>query len=87
MIEAAQTDTRPQGQAAFDWPLALAAVGLTMNGPSVQSARVVIGYVAPIPWRSAEAERVLVGKSVSEDAAKAEDTRKTLDDYARKVGS
>jgi xanthine dehydrogenase YagS FAD-binding subunit len=56
---------------AFDWPLALAAVGLTMNGPSVQSARVVIGYVAPIPWRSAEAERVLVGKSVSEDAAKA----------------
>ena len=56
---------------AFDWPLALAAVGLTMNGSSVQSARVVIGYVAPIPWRSAEAERALVGKSISEDAAKA----------------
>jgi xanthine dehydrogenase YagS FAD-binding subunit len=56
---------------AFDWPLALAAVGLTMNGPSVQSARVVIGYVAPIPWRSAAAERVLAGKNVSEDAAKA----------------
>jgi xanthine dehydrogenase YagS FAD-binding subunit len=56
---------------AFDWPLALAAVGLTMNGQSVQSARVVIGYVAPIPWRSAEAERALVGKSVSEDLAKA----------------
>ena len=45
---------------AFDWPLAVAAVALTMNGSSVQSARVVIGYVAPIPWRSAEAERVLV---------------------------
>jgi xanthine dehydrogenase YagS FAD-binding subunit len=56
---------------AFDWPLALAAVGLTMNGSSVQSARVVIGYVAPVPWRSAEAERALVGKTVSEDAAKA----------------
>jgi xanthine dehydrogenase YagS FAD-binding subunit len=56
---------------AFDWPLALAAVGLTMNGSSVQSARVVIGYVAPIPWRSAEAERALAGKSISEDTAKA----------------
>jgi xanthine dehydrogenase YagS FAD-binding subunit len=56
---------------AFDWPLAVAAVSLTMNGSSVQSARVVIGYVAPIPWRSSEAERALVRKSLSEDAAKA----------------
>jgi xanthine dehydrogenase YagS FAD-binding subunit len=56
---------------AFDWPLAVAAVGLTMNGSSVQSTRVVIGYVAPIPWRSAEAERALIGKSISEDTAKA----------------
>jgi xanthine dehydrogenase YagS FAD-binding subunit len=56
---------------AFDWPLALAAIALTMNGSSVQSARVVLGYVAPIPWRSPEAERALIGKSISEDAAKA----------------
>jgi xanthine dehydrogenase YagS FAD-binding subunit len=56
---------------AFDWPLAVAAVGLTMKGSSVQSARVVIGYVAPIPWRSVEAERALTGKSISEDVAKA----------------
>jgi xanthine dehydrogenase YagS FAD-binding subunit len=55
---------------AFDWPLAIAAVGLVMNGSSVQSARVVIGYVAPIPWRSSEAEQALMGKSVSEDGAK-----------------
>jgi xanthine dehydrogenase YagS FAD-binding subunit len=56
---------------AFDWPLAVAAVSLTMNGSLVQSARVVIGYVAPTPWRSAEAEGALSGKSVSEDIAKA----------------
>ena len=56
---------------AFDWPLAVAAVGLTMKGSSVQSARVVIGYVAPIPWRSVEAERDLTGKSIAEDVAKA----------------
>src|SRR5580693_8567928 len=52
---------------AFDWPLAVAAVGLIMNGSSVQSARVVIGYVAPIPWRSAEAESALAGTNISED--------------------
>jgi xanthine dehydrogenase YagS FAD-binding subunit len=56
---------------AFDWPLAVAAVALKMNGSSVESARVVIGYVAPIPWRSLEAERVLTGKVVTEDTAKA----------------
>jgi xanthine dehydrogenase YagS FAD-binding subunit len=55
---------------AFDWPLAVAAVGLMMNGSSVQSARVVVGYVAPIPWRSAEAERALAGMNLSEDGAK-----------------
>jgi xanthine dehydrogenase YagS FAD-binding subunit len=55
---------------AFDWPLAVAAVGLTKNGSAIQSARVVVGYVAPIPWRSAEAERSLAGKSITEDVAK-----------------
>jgi xanthine dehydrogenase YagS FAD-binding subunit len=56
---------------AFDWPLAVAAVSLRMNGSAVESARVVMGHVAPVPWRSSEAERVLVGKSISEDVAKA----------------
>ena len=56
---------------AFDWPLAVAAVALQMNGASVQSARVVMGYVAPIPWISQEAAQALTGKSVTEDVAKA----------------
>jgi xanthine dehydrogenase YagS FAD-binding subunit len=56
---------------AFDWPLAVAAVSLSMNGSTVQSSRVVLGHVAPVPWRSSEAERALVGKSIAEDAAKA----------------
>jgi xanthine dehydrogenase YagS FAD-binding subunit len=30
----------------------------------------VVGYVAPIPWRSAEAERALAGTYLSEDGAK-----------------
>ena len=55
----------------FDWPLAVAAVALKMNGTTVQSARVVMGYVAPVPWISAEAGQALAGKTISEDVAKA----------------
>lgn len=58
-------------KAAFDWPLALAAVSLKMDGSSVQSARVVLGHVAPVPWISSGAEQVLTGKNINEDVAKA----------------
>lgn len=58
-------------KAAFDWPLALSAVALKMNGRNVSSARVVMGYVAPVPWISSEAEQALAGKPVSEEQAKA----------------
>ncbi|HEV8130212.1 MAG TPA: xanthine dehydrogenase family protein subunit M [Acidobacteriota bacterium] len=56
---------------AFDWPLALAAVVLKVNAGKVQLARVVMGHVAPTPWRSSEAEQALVGKALSEEAAQA----------------
>ena len=56
---------------AMDWPLALASVALTLNGNKVRSAKVVMGYVAPVPWRSKEAEESLVGKTISEETAKA----------------
>jgi len=54
---------------ALDWPLAAAAVVLKLDGGSVQSARVVLGHVAPVPWPSPEAEEALKGKSVDEDVA------------------
>ncbi|MGA8150230.1 MAG: xanthine dehydrogenase family protein subunit M [Terriglobales bacterium] len=56
---------------AFDWPLAVASVTLKMDGTTVQSARVVLGHVAPVPWISVEAGQALAGKTVSEDTAKA----------------
>jgi xanthine dehydrogenase YagS FAD-binding subunit len=56
---------------AFDWPLAVAAVALRMNGATVQSARVVMGHVAPVPWISREAGKALAGKAISPDTAKA----------------
>ena len=30
-----------------------------------------MGYVAPVPWRSKEAEEALVGKTITEETAKA----------------
>ena len=54
---------------AFDWPLAVTAVALKMDGSKIRSARVVLGYVAPVPWPSPEAEQVLRGQTVDEGIA------------------
>ena len=56
---------------SHDWPIAFATVLLTMNGANVQSARVVMGAVAPIPWRSPAAEQALAGKAITEETAAA----------------
>ena len=68
-VQAAHYEIRQK--AAFDWPLAVAAVALKMNGDTVSAARVVLGNVAPVPWISPEAEQALVGKTVNEETAKA----------------
>jgi len=57
-------------KAAFDWPLAVAVVALRMSGSRVQQARVVMGHVAPVPWVSAEAAKVLTSKNFSEGLAR-----------------
>jgi xanthine dehydrogenase YagS FAD-binding subunit len=54
---------------AFDFALAGTAIVLALAGGKVQTARVVLSGVAPAPWRSADAEKALVGKSL--DAATA----------------
>ncbi len=68
-VKAAHYEIRQK--AAFDWPLAVSAVALKMDGDKVGSARVVLGYVAPTPWISAEAEQALAGKPINEETAKA----------------
>lgn len=54
---------------SHDWPLAFTTVVLTMNGSNVASARVVLGAVAPVPWRSRPAEQALAGKPLNEETA------------------
>lgn len=56
---------------SHDWPLAMASVVLTMQGQNVRSARIVMGAVAPVPWRSTAAETALTGKRISEQVAMA----------------
>jgi xanthine dehydrogenase YagS FAD-binding subunit len=54
---------------ALDWPLATASVALKMNGNAIGSARIVLGHVASTPWVATEAEKLAVGKTISEEVA------------------
>lgn len=51
----------------LDWSLATASVALAATAGKVESARIVLGQVAPVPWRARAAEELLRGKAV--DAA------------------
>ena len=55
---------------SYEFALASAAVALDLDGGTVRDARVGLGGVAAKPWRSAEAERVLRGRSFSEAVAR-----------------
>lgn len=46
-----------------------AAVVLEMDGQTCRQARVVLGGVAPIPWRLPEVERMLAGQRITETLA------------------
>lgn len=54
---------------SFDWPLAMAAVSLLLEGPVISLAKVCAGAVAPTPLVLPDVERALAGVSVDDDAA------------------
>ena len=54
---------------AFDWPLALVAVTMKLQDSTVQSSKIVLGYVAPVPWPSTEAQQAIAGKRVNKETA------------------
>lgn len=60
---------------SFDWPIGEVAVVLEMNGTVCRSASIVLGAVAPVPWRARGAEAALNGKTLDNatiaDAARA----------------
>ncbi|HEY3202898.1 MAG TPA: xanthine dehydrogenase family protein subunit M [Thermoanaerobaculia bacterium] len=58
-------------RASYEFALASAAVALDVDAGSIRAARVALGGVATKPWRSPEAEKVLVGAKADEDTFQA----------------
>ncbi|HEY5869617.1 MAG TPA: FAD binding domain-containing protein [Candidatus Tectomicrobia bacterium] len=59
------TYLKARERTAGDFPLVSAAVGYILAAGAIQQARVVLGGVAPTPWRSPQAEAVLTGQPLS----------------------
>ncbi len=73
-VPAAKPGTRSTYQKVLDrqaWTHAVvgAAVVLEMDQQVCRAARIVLGGVAPIPWRLPRVEEMLVGQSITEDLA------------------
>jgi xanthine dehydrogenase YagS FAD-binding subunit len=58
---ARSTYVKVRDRAQYDFALASAAVALDLDDGKIRDARVALGGVATIPWRSPEAEAVLRG--------------------------
>jgi xanthine dehydrogenase YagS FAD-binding subunit len=76
---------------AWDHAIVAIATIVQSSGGVVGDARVVLGGVAPIPWRAPKAEEFLRGKRIDEDTAQkageiALDGAKPLKDNGYKVG-
>lgn len=51
---------------SFDFALVSVAAAIAVEAGKVSRARLALGGVAPIPWRSPDAEKALVGKAMEE---------------------
>lgn len=58
-------------KSVYDWPLGEVAVVLNMRDGACERASVVLGAVAPIPWRAKAAEAALAGKRITAEVARA----------------
>src|SRR4029078_13427565 len=52
---------------SLDFAMSAVAVALEMNGKTVKDVRIVLGGVAPIPWRVPDAEKFVLGKELTND--------------------
>jgi xanthine dehydrogenase YagS FAD-binding subunit len=59
---------KARARGSFDFALVGAAVALRLQAGVVAQARVVLSGVAPVPWRSREAERALEGKPLGPES-------------------
>ncbi len=61
------TYLKVRDRASYAFALASAAVALDLQGGTIRGARVALGGVATVPWRSADAEAELIGKTPSKE--------------------
>lgn len=54
---------------SYDWPICDVAVVLQMNGDTVASAKIVLGWVAPVPRRAVDAEEILISRPLDDRSA------------------
>jgi xanthine dehydrogenase YagS FAD-binding subunit len=66
----ASTYQKVRDRESYAFALTSAAVALDMSGKIVKDARIAIGGVASRPWRARVAERSLVGKKLTDAAAR-----------------
>jgi xanthine dehydrogenase YagS FAD-binding subunit len=66
-----QVFTKWRLRKALDFAEASVAIAVTIEGGSVTDARIVLGGIAPVPWRSTEAEDVIKGGAITEATAEA----------------
>ena len=52
---------KAQERGSFDFALSAVALGVRLDGDKIAECRIVLGSVAPIPWRAEAAERHAVG--------------------------
>jgi xanthine dehydrogenase YagS FAD-binding subunit len=55
----------------FDFALSAVALALRFDGVRVSEARLVLGGVAPVPWRCSTTEKLLVGRTIDADTCRA----------------
>jgi xanthine dehydrogenase YagS FAD-binding subunit len=54
---------------SFDWALATVAAAFEMDGPYCLKAKLVMGGVAPMPWRATQVEELLQGQELTDSLA------------------
>jgi xanthine dehydrogenase YagS FAD-binding subunit len=52
---------------SLDFAIASVAVAMQLSGKVVEDSRIVLGGVAPIPWRVPEAEKFVKGKELNKE--------------------
>jgi xanthine dehydrogenase YagS FAD-binding subunit len=66
VIGSKQLYLKLRDRASYEFALASAAVVLTLASGNITRARIALGGVGTIPWRSPDAERALTGKTANE---------------------